>query len=585
MYTTFDKSKLSSMVLSPRLYCLVSTSSADVIGRLRAWKDDQLRFEEIPTSSPRKRFLLATRRQGASTVISSAVINDQGDYDLSLMAADLLAGTSSGVFGCDSEVSLACADEHFFGCSAGFWAFNTHYWHRDEETFVCGSNIFLVAAVTDAVLCEQTFYDYLFFSIPRLDHTWFKDVHCLMPGQRLRVDLHSHDLKIDSGTDFGDLLDSPHRDLIETVNGYFASAKKVVGPDKTNYISLSSGSDSRTVLSCLRAQNMKPHAASFGNFGMLETKAVCEFTHSLRMPWLFVDIEDFDSRFLPLFVDGAFFSSGLINPLRTHYVWYYSHLRRGNALFEGILGSEFVKGEIAVPAMTSGLYHEVIARGGTVAGAIDRNYPELPAEYRRNLADYIQSVYGADLLDVNTEAGFRKYQTYLLSEVPRKIFSGVVSVAMANDITPYCPFLSPKILGAVFSNGAGLRHSVSVRRDHVGPVVSLKAEALIVKQMDAGLYTSLLDRAISFRDVLEGPKFAEIKRRARGGKKRLRGSKLYGGQIDNARVVAKLRDPALDLRCPIIPGGLTNATGNDLLAKAIVNYSWIDRIAHTIMPR
>lgn len=575
----FDISKIRPTQFAPRLYCVVSTRSRALIERLNANRDTTVRFEPAGEHAGFSRFLFVTPHREGGSVITSSVINDLGDQNLSMMATALLGGGNAETTARGSLFSMACDDDNAFACMSGYWGILTHYWHHDADTFVCSNNVFLTAGIAGGALSEEALYDYLFFSWPCGDRTWFKDIHCLLPGQNLRFDFSDHAVRVGSRTDFAELLDPEPLDLVEATREFFELARNRIGSGKTSYLSLSSGSDSRTVLACMRGVGMKPHAVSFGQFNMVETRAVNRLSQEFGIPWLFVDLAGFHDSFPELFADGMFFSNGLLNPLRTHYVWLYSHLRRGNPLFEGIFGSEFIKGEIAIPAMASGPYCDVIIRGQSVLAAIKRSYPELPDAPVKKMADYIESRYRDQLVPIETSAGRRAFQSYLLENVPRRVFAGVISVASQYCMTPYYPFLSPHILQAAFSSGCGMMHSFSLTKDHVGPIASLKAEALIVRAMDPKVYTSLLDRKIRFSDVLAPAAIADTQRRLRHLRQRLTRSNLFAGQIDNSRVVAALHEPPFRVEVPGFPNGLSNSGTNDLLAKGVVTYAQIKELA------
>ncbi len=584
MSSPFDKNKIAPAQFAPRLYCYVSTRSTDLAARLRAKADANVQYAEIGNAGGRTQFLFVSPRRDGDKLILASVTNDLGDFDLARMTDRALAGKPVDDVPFDSNVALSCNDAAAFACASGYWGIMTHYWHHDADTFVCSNNVFLTAGIAGDELSEPAMFEYLFFGWPRKEKTWFKAVSSLQPGQQLKLDVERHAVELLGGTDFDKLLDPEPLELLPTVREFFSKAKQRIGRDRTTYISLSSGSDSRTVLSCLRGMKMQPHAISFGNFNMLETRDVAELTHQLHVPWLFVDLAEFPDRFDELFAEGTFFSNGLLNPLRTHYPWLYSHMRRGNAVFEGILGSEFIKGEIAMPPMASPMYRDIITLDISLEAALGKYYPEMPEPTRQNLTSYIRSEYSHMFVNVNTPEGARSFQRYLLEDIPRRFFAGIIKIASQNSTMGYYPFLSPRILQAVFSNDCGMRKGFSLQKDFVGPIASLRAEALIVKEMDEEIFNSTLDRGVSFRDVLAPAAVAKTRRKMNLLEKKIRIGSLFGGQIDNSRVVDRLHEPALTLECPTFPGGLSNKNCGDLLAKAVVNYSQVRELARAFKP-
>lgn len=583
MKQAFDTRNLSLHQFSPKLYCFVSTRSERLAAKLRGLKDEHIRFEEVKNSSEYRTFILENPAGFRNEIISCFYINDQADYDLHRISSQLLQGEFARDSLGDSLVSLSCSNEKRFACLSDFWGLTTHYWHRSEETFACGSNAMLVANIAESAFSKEALYEYLFYSWARRDRTWFTNVSCLRPGQQMIFDLERRTMQLSAGTNFQEFLEPTSRDLIAAVETFFHRANHRIGPECTNYLTLSAGSDSRTVLACMRAFRMRPHAVSFGRYDMLETRAVTELTHSLHIPWLYVDMEGFEEKFEELFIEGTFFSSGLLNPLRTHYVWMYNHIRRGNTLFEGILGSEFAKGEIAVPALAAHPYHDVVVKGASVAASVDAHYPQLPAEFRRTMTAYLEETFGSELLAVDTKQGERAFQTYLLEDIPCKVFSAIISIVKANSISPYYPFLSPSLIHAIFNNNAGMRRSLSVRRDFIGPIKCLKAEARIVRHMDKEIYGSTLDRNVSFKEVLAGGRSARVHKRARDLGRKITSRHLMGGQIDVSKLLVALRDHISGSHLDVLPMKRSDALENEMLARASINYSCIRGISDTIL--
>ena len=158
-----------------------------------------------------------------------------------------------------------------------------------------------------------------------------------------------------------------------------------------------------------------------------------------------------------------------------------------------------------------------------------------------------------------------------------------ISIAKMNSLAPYYPFLSPRVIRAIFDNDAGMRKSISVRRDFIGPIRSLKAEAMIVKHMDDEIFNSVLDRNVRFREALESERVAKLRKRARDMRGKARRGKLFGGQIDVSKLVAKLRNYEIDSLCGAIPFDGSKTAANGLLANAAINCAWLRRISETIL--
>ena len=69
---------------------------------------------------------------------------------------------------------------------------------------------------------------------------------------------------------------------MQTIENFFMNAKNTIGPIGTNYISLSAGTDSRTILALLRHYHIKHKAISFGKLNMFETDRIKKFAKKYK---------------------------------------------------------------------------------------------------------------------------------------------------------------------------------------------------------------------------------------------------------------------------------------------------------------
>lgn len=571
-----DKKSLKNVI-----YCFVTTKSPEVISNIM--KNSRSEWIKLDCESDFKVFLVSHSFRKENGVISFSVINDIGDYDVSQISAKLMDGDFVSNYDGDSLISLSYVDKQHFACMTDFWGIMTHYWSQSKDTFVCSNNIFMVSAIIGGDLCKDAIYEYLFFLAPRKDNTWFEKIKCLLPGQQLIFDLGKHTVKLSKGTDFSNLFKSHDLDLIESVEEFFLKAKDKIGTTKTINIALSAGSDSRVVLACLRHFGMKPNAISFGKKDMVETHKINRLINKLKIPWQLINLEGFEDNFNELFTNGTNISNGLLNPSRSHYMIVYKQIGEESALFEGFLASEFVKGEIEVNSLMSKLHYDVIANGNSITETIKKHYPELSNELKESISNYIDSNYGTELSDVSSSVGLKCFQQFSFEFMPRKIFGGLTLLELTNGISPYYPFLSPKILRSFFSYGYGISSNVSLREDFKGSIKCLEAEAKIVKFMDKQIYNSLLDRHIKFKEVLSPLYFAKMKRVYHMViDELLTNKRLVPGQIDNRKIWQITRDLAKTSDLEILSQDHKKIISNRLLVKAIVNLSYILKIANPV---
>jgi hypothetical protein len=310
---------------------------------------------------------------------------------------------------------------------------------------------------------------------------------------------------------------------------------------------------------------------------MLESEQIRKITTELNVPWNLVDLSGFEKDFNEIFLTGTYIGNGLLNPYRTHYLIFYDNIKRNNNLFEGILGSEFIKGEIALNAMISLPHRDVVTNGITVDDAVEKHLHELSDTFKESMSSYIKSNYGNELTDIDTKNGLEDYQMFSLEFVPSKIFAPIILYVLSKGIHPYYPFLSPRILNSVFSKGYGLSSNISLRKDFNGPIRCLEAEAEIVESMDKNVLNSLLDRNITYKDVLISHNLADIKRKYRIIVDLIKFRKLKRGQIDNSKI-SELINNITDPDYLNILSRKDIPISNDLIIKAITNLSYIQTI-------
>lgn len=161
-----------------------------------------------------------------------------------------------------------------------------------------------------------------------------------------------------------------------------------------------------------------------------------------------------------------------------------------------------------------------------------------PALYETLEIEHLVTQLGVDWLfiDIDTAGGLRAFQSFAFSVLPRRIFAGMVLIAgMRHGL--YFPFLSPRILKAVFGQGLGIARNVSLRNDAHGYIRSVLSESVIVRELDERIYASVLDRGFSFKEVFEYPLFlVRLLMSIRAVKKRVRFRNCVFGQIDNSRI-------------------------------------------------
>lgn len=471
---------------------------------------------------------------GGGPEFACSVVNDQGDYDVAALIRRAATGVEGGDH--DSVVSVASPLDDGFACLADFYAIGTHYRFMDEDTFACSDDLFLVAALAGADLSRESLYEYLFFLSPAGERTWFDSVRRLLPGQGLRYNAFEHGVAVTGPVRVADQLARlPVTSLEESVRRFIEGTARTLDGARAN-VSISAGSDSRTVLAILRATGAPIHAWSFGSPGLVETDLIERLVRRFGLEWTLVDMSAFASAWVERFRRTLRATGGLLNPYRTHYEEFFGCMPAGEPVFEGVLGSQFLKGEMAVGSIIAPAHRAVAAGEMTVADAVDRQLADLPEEFRRGMAEYIADVHPDALVDVHTDAGAELFRRWGLEFFPGRIFAGMIRLPSKRRAV-YQPLIAPSIVAAVGRLDLGIARDIAIRRDNRGPIAVLEAEAHIVRAIDPAIYRSVIDRGVSFREVLELPDPARrLVKKWRNGLSKIRYRGWTRGQVENDAV-------------------------------------------------
>ncbi len=553
---------------SPRVYCFVQTKDAGI--RQRA---DHLGFSNPNAETGQDdpgRFLIAGHN---ARPVYLSLINDLQDWTLPDFSAD------SGPDPLAAESLLSCArlQGDVFGCCTDFWGLQQHYWHHAGDTFIASNNAFVVAHLLQAGLDDRSVDEYLFFLAPQAERTLFAGIKCLLPGQTLRyrrtsgrVELSSPVLPSETLLTGDSLLtgDNPAPEFPSQFLAFFEQVQTAVSPGRT-VVGLSSGTDSTAVLAGLRHAGTDVSACTFGLPHYFEARRVARLSRDLGL----------DSHLVPLLTAAewrqglhrsSFWSSGQVNPLRLHYNKFYEAIPGGSALFEGTLGSQFVKGDFPLGSAVAEAHGHVLTGRGDVSDAVAVHLAALPEELRARIAGTVSAHHQSSLPSLRTPGGQRKFQTYALDNIVYHMFGGPLVLA-ADRLQLYLPYLSRGFLGHLFRadiTGFRTRNSM-VDRTSVPRVISAHAE--IVGRADPVIDRWVLDKGISYHEARTWP---------HTGLKYLRAARLkyfrhwryrdaFRGQIDNSVALNATRALAADSDVPW--GAWTPDRAGDRLNMCVAN--------------
>jgi len=437
------------------------------------------------------------------------------------------------------SVSFAMIKGGVLKAKCDYWGIHPFYYYHQNSTFIISNSIYSIKQLLGQCSNDtESFFDFLFFSIPLGGKTWFKDIKCLQPNQSIIWDNVSKRLDISEANIFSDLLQINQADSIgNAVDMYFGA---ISSAGKEIALSISSGSDSRTLLACLRYYDIKHTCFCFGKDNYAEFKNTEAFLDSLGERVNYVKLSESRSSYFEWLDKAIFQSNGLINPLRIHYYDYYNQLPADSDYMEGILGSEFVKGEISCPTMTSYPMVDVLFGGFAIAEVITRRFPFLSLDEQTRFSDYLKTSYSDLLIYDDSTIGINNYAKFLFNTLPSSVFGGIIQLATMRFSTFY-PYTDKGILSAILGGGYGITHYSSLSKKFPGTNRSIIPEALIVKSTDRTIYRSVLDRGISFADSFSS--LAHVKKKARNLVNRFKHQQsLFYGQIDNTPVKQWIND-------------------------------------------
>jgi hypothetical protein len=371
-----------------------------------------------------------------------------------------------------------------------------HYYFKDNQSFIISNNIFLVNLLVESDYSLTGLYETLIFKKPLNATTWFEKISTILPGNSIFFNIKKFSFEIKEYFNIFSLLIPEKINYISTFRDYFDHIGNYKALEE-NYMALSAGSDSRTVLSGLRYSKIPFKSVSWGDEDYLETVNIRSLVKNLKLDWDIINFQDLIVNYKDILREGIFLSNGMLPSI--HLFYFRTKIRPGSNLFEGYGGSELYKGELSDGMVTSP-YSDILTGKLSVTDSINSNLKEIEGSFNKNLLDYLISTHIKGEMNVNSDEGFKKFQKHLLSFIPTKVFSGVFNFGIHLNLNFFDPYFSPLFLKSVFSNNLGIVKNVSLRKDFPGTIKILSLQANIIKELDPMVYKTVLDRGISFRE-------------------------------------------------------------------------------------
>lgn len=425
-------------------------------------------------------------------LISFRSINDLNDYSHDEIIFRIIKKEPDPDFYRSIISSAYLSTDNCLG-QTDYWGMFPFFYYESVQTLIISDNLFLITKIIDAEFSLNAFYETLVFNKPKLLNTFFDGIYSTLPGQSFNYEIKSNKFCLGQSFDlFEKLTTTSEKKFVDEYNDIVNTAKKM----NNIHLSLSSGSDSSTLLSGLLFNNIKPVCLTWGSVNYLEVQVLKSMINRLNLEWKIIPFNDLFTDYDNTNQRNMFITSGYNHTL--HHAYYYS-LNRGINLFEGYLGSEFIKGELS-DGMYTPVMADIIIRNMSIKDALKLHFINLKPKIYVEFKDYIIDNFNEELINVNTDKGFMAYLKHFYSFGPSKIFSPISQLANYYNIKLYWPNLDPSFLRAVFSSGHGMKNQISIRNDFK-EYTALKPIYELNRTFNSPLMKHKLDRNVSFADI------------------------------------------------------------------------------------
>jgi hypothetical protein len=459
-----------------------------------------------------------------------------------------------------------------------------HYYFKDNQSFIISNNIFLVNLLVESDYSLTGFYDTIVFKKPLNATTWFEKIFTILPGNSIVFNIKNFSFAIKEYFNIFSLLYPENANYISTFRDYFDQIRDNKASEE-NYMSISAGADSRTVLTGLRYSKISFKSVSWGDEDYLETANIRTLVKKLKLDLVIINFQDLIVNYKEMIKEGIFLSNGMLPAIHLYY--FRTKIRPGSNLFEGYGGSELYKGELS-DGMVTPLYSDILTGKLNIPGSINSSFKDLKGSFNKNLQDYLVNNHLKGELNVNTPEGFKNFQKHLLTFIPSKVFCGVFNFGIHLNLSFFDPYFSPLFLKSVFSNNLGIVKNVSLRKDFPGAIKILSLQASIVKELDPEVFKTVLDRGVSFKESQMNDLAAIYLRKKRLLYKKYISSKKYPmmSQVNVKQILKEVQFEESKVH-PFIEN-ICETNGDILKSNPLIRYAssylnYIDQVRSTDM--
>jgi hypothetical protein len=397
-----------------------------------------------------------------------------------------------------------------FEFKSDYWNILSHYCYQDDSLLIMSNDQLFIASLIQPALEEKGIFDSLIFGRPYKAGSFFKNISRLSAFQSGFVDLKAKQniVQTKAYPHWRSLLnDYQDMHVADLFSEDFAQIKERID-DKEVSLQFSGGSDSVTIFNALVFNQIPFKCCSFSTNARTNAyiDSICR---NFSIPNEIIEAFENEET-----LKQAIRLSGGLAPT-PRFTSFFSQLEP-SYLFDGYAIS---KGDF------SDAYVHPLFKGfllGKGSESIHEIYPEMTGRSQKDLFDYWSDTYSQAFPNVNTAKGLTAFQEYVMEYINQNINGPVIgpAIQMGHSVQSY--FLTLRFILSYFAEGGGFATSVSIRDDYPGYRKSLEILALINARMDKRIYSLLLDKQLSFRDVLEWNYITRIKYRYRFMRKIIR---------------------------------------------------------------
>lgn len=136
-----------------------------------------------------------------------------------------------------------------------YWGMMPFYYHKSHATYLISNNIFLIQQLVESTISEKVVFESMMFKKPLKKRTWFSKIHSSLPGEMIELDFRGGKLVHTSSNHKPGLFEGSAKNYIDEAENFFSkSLTYLETANKRVAVSLSAGSDSRTVLAGVMAR-------------------------------------------------------------------------------------------------------------------------------------------------------------------------------------------------------------------------------------------------------------------------------------------------------------------------------------------